>query len=527
MGAAAAAGLLGPLVRPERAASAGHGYFGHGVASGDPLPDGVVLWTRVTPDPHATPGSGLGEPTEVRWEVCADAGFARPLASGQVRTDPWSDHTVKLDVRGLRPDTEYWYRFGVRGQFAGGRTRTAPAADGRPERLRFGVVSCSNWQAGYFSAYRHLQDAGVDFVIHVGDYIYECEPGMYSYGHDWTDIRRHDPPREILSLSDYRRRHAQYKTDPDLQRIHAQVPFIATWDDHEICDGWNAHGAHNHTRWREGSWRKRLAAARRAYDEWMPVRISDTVRVGDGHRIYRGFGFGELADLSMLDLRSYRDSRIFGQHDPRTDAPGRTIMGSEQHRWLVERLTGSRARWKLVGNPVMIAPMLMPPRPQAEQLAVLRSTDPTTWGPAERQTDEWDGYPADRRELLRQISTVPDVVFLSGDVHTSWANHVPGPGGRPVAAEFVCPSVSSNNVDDFMGTKPRTVSLALEAAIMRTNPHVDFVNLDDHGYCVLELTQDAARMEWFAISDRRDRHASARRLAGRSLRAGSAVIRTD
>jgi alkaline phosphatase D len=527
VGVAATAGLLGPLIRPDRAASAPHQYFRHGVASGDPLPDSVVIWTRVTPDPEAIAGSGLGEPTPVRWEVATDDSFSRLVATGAVHTDPLSDHTVKLDVTGLLPESLYWFRFIVRDQVANGRTRTAPEVGSRPERIRFGVVSCSNWQAGYFSAYRHLQDADVDFVIHVGDYLYECEPGMYSYGHEWTDLRRHDPPRETVSLADYRRRHAQYKTDPDLQRLHAQLPFITTWDDHEICDGWYPGGARNHTPWREGPWDKRLAAARRAYDEWMPVRISGTARVGDGDRIYRAFTFGSLVDLSMLDLRGYRDERIFGQNDRHTGAPDRTIMGASQHRWLVDRLTRSPARWKLVGNPVMIAPMLMPPRPQAEQVALLKSTDPMTWGPPERQTDEWDGYPADRRTLLQQIAGVQDVVFLSGDVHTSWANHIPGPDGSSAAVEFVCPSVTSNNVDDFMGTRPRTVSLALEAAITELNPHVDFVNLDDHGYCVLELTDDSAAMEWFAISDRRDPNASARRLAKRGLRAGSSRLRRE
>lgn len=302
------------------------------------------------------------------------------------------------------------------------------------------------------------------------------------------------------------------------------MPFIVTWDDHEIADGWHAGGAFNHAGWREGPWRQRLAAARQAYDEWMPVRLSGTARVGDGQRIYRGFTFGTLVDLSMLDLRGYRDERIIGQDDPGTNAPDRTILGDAQHRWLVDGLTRSRARWKLIANPVMIAPMLMPPRPQAEQVALLKSTDPMTWGSPERQTDEWDGYPAARRRLLNKIAGISDVVFLSGDVHTSWANHVPGPNGRAAAVEFVCPAVTSNNVDDFMGTRPRTVSLALEAAVMELNPHVDFVNLDDHGYCVLELTDEAAEMRWFAISDRRDPDATARQLARRTVRAGSNAI---
>lgn len=520
VGVATAAGLATVATWPSPAPGAQHRRFQHGIASGDPLPDRVVLWTRVTPIPGASPGSGQGGPTEVGWEVAHDAAFTRLVRSGSVRTSPQRDHTVKIDANGLQPATTYYYRFtSGPDRSAVGRTRTAPAHDASPERLRLGVVSCANWQAGHFSAYRHLADADLDAVVHLGDYIYEYEPGKYSYGHDQQDVRLHDPQRETVTLSDYRRRHAQYKTDPDLQALHATTPFVVTWDDHEVADGWWPGGAFEHQR-QDGSWAARRRAALRAYDEWMPVRISGTARPGDGTRIYRRIRFGDLADLTMLDLRSYRDERV-DVDDPRTDAPDRTITGPAQHAWLVEQLTTTPARWKLVGNPVMVAPMLMPPRPQAEKIALERTTDPMSWGPAQPNTDEWDGYPADRRRLLQTVADrgVDDVVFLSGDVHTAWANEVRH-DGRPVATELVCASVTSNNVDDFMGTAPRTVSRSIEAAIRTLNPHVRFVNLDDHGYSVIDLDRSRMRMEWHAISDRRDPRATSRLLAAREVRSG-------
>lgn len=528
MSLAAVAGVVGPAAFPSPATGYKHHRFRHGVASGDPLADAVVIWTRVSPSIEATPSSGLGEPAEVRWDVALDENFLEIVQTGTVTTDPRSDHTVKLDVTGLLPGSDYFYQF-VSGPDTSpvGRTRTAPAHHATAGALRFGVVSCANWQAGWFSAYRHLAERGdLDAVIHLGDYLYEYQPGKYSYGADWDDVRHHEPPHETVTLADYRIRHAQYKTDPDLQRLHAQVPFVVTWDDHEVADGWYPDGAFEHQP-DEGPFADRKWAAQRAYDEWMPVRLGGTAQVGDGERIYRRLRFGGLVDLMMLDLRGHRDQRL-EVGDPATDGEDRTLTGGDQLAWLAEELRVSDARWKLVGNPVMIAPMLMPQRPKAQQIALQASTDPMTWGPAEPNTDTWDGYPAERRRLLELIEDerVDDVVFLSGDVHTAWANEVAGPGRTPVAAEFVCASVTSNNVDDFMGTAPRSVSLAMEEAIVELNPHVKFVNLDDHGYCVLELTDDEARMEWWAIDDRADANTGVRRQAVRTLSAGSSRIGT-
>ncbi|MGO1048770.1 alkaline phosphatase D family protein [Crossiella sp. CA198] len=245
---AAALGVAAATALPATslAAAADVPVFGHGVASGDPLPTGVLLWTRVTPTSESTPGSGVGPEVEVRWEVAVDAGFGVLAATGVTSTGPARDHTVKVDVGGLSPATGYHYRFtvgGVRSPI--GRTRTAPATDAAVSRLRFGVVSCSNWQAGYFAAYRYLAERGdLDAVLHLGDYLYEYEPGGFPVG---TYVRPHMPPREILSLADYRQRHAQYKTDPHLQRLHAACPWITTWDDREVTSSHNGRQAQEGT----------------------------------------------------------------------------------------------------------------------------------------------------------------------------------------------------------------------------------------------------------------------------------------
>lgn len=529
VGIAAGLGVLGPAAFPTSAPAAVPTGFGHGVASGDPLPDAVVLWTRVTPTDDAVPGSGRGPRVDVTWEVARDADFVDVVRRGVVRTGPARDHTVKVDATGLEPATDYHYRF-LLGELTSrtGRTRTAPSPASSPERLRFGVVSCANWQAGWFTSYRHLADRGdLDAVIHLGDYFYEYQPGKYSYGHRNVDVRTHDPLHETVTLSDYRRRHAQYKTDPDLQQLHAAVPFIVTWDDHEVADGNWTGGAFEHQPDAEGSWKQRVRAAHRAYDEWMPVRISGTAVVGDGERIYRRLQFGQLADLSMLDLRSYRSERV-DPGDPAIDDVGRTITGGAQLAWLGGNLATSPCRWKLIGNPVMMSPLMLPPRPKLEEFALAQNVTFTPLKSAEPNTDGWDGYASDRRRLLERMEAdgVTDTVFLTGDVHSAWAIDLPSPTtGMPLATELVCPSLTSNNVDDFIGAAPRTVSLSLEAAIQERNPHVRWVDLDDHGFTVLQVTAERVQMDWYAISDRRDPAATCNPLTSWTVAAGDPRLR--
>ncbi|NUP25647.1 MAG: alkaline phosphatase, partial [Nocardia sp.] len=237
---------------PVAGVAAAGPVFAHGVASGDPLPDGMILWTRVTVGPDAEPGSGAGAPAAVRWEIAEDPDFTEVVAAGSRTVDAGSDHTVKVDVGGLAPAHDYFYRFRALGETSPtGRTRTAPADSAAPARLRFGVVSCANWEAGYFAAYRHLAARDdLDAVIHLGDYLYEYAAG--SPGGRAGAVRRHEPAHEIVSLTDYRIRHAQYKTDPDLMALHARVPFVCTWDDHESANNAWSGGAENHDPATEG-----------------------------------------------------------------------------------------------------------------------------------------------------------------------------------------------------------------------------------------------------------------------------------
>ena len=269
----------------------------------------------------------------MQWEVASDYRFRHVVRSGRAWTGPFRDHTVKVDAHGLQPDRWWYYRFtyrGVRSRI--GRTRTAPAPQATPDHLRLGVVSCANLQAGYFSAYRHLAARDdLHAVLHLGDYLYEYGPGDYGMGSDDVDVRKHAPAHEMVSLSDYRRRHGQYKSDRDLQALHAKYPMIATWDDHEVTnDQWNG-GAENHQPG-EGRYFRRRARAHRAYDEWMPALLHGTARLGDGDRLFRRLRFGRLAELSMLDLRTYRSQQA-GVVNPPPDSdggvsdPDRTITG--------------------------------------------------------------------------------------------------------------------------------------------------------------------------------------------------------
>ncbi|GGM84448.1 phosphodiesterase/alkaline phosphatase D [Lentzea pudingi] len=431
-------------------ASAAVPLFEHGVASGDPLPDGVLLWTRVVTS------------SPVEWEAPRDESFARIARRGRTTTGAHRDHTVKVEVHGLRPGTRYWYRFRVDGVLSPvGRTKTAPTDC---SRVQFGVVSCANWMAGHFVPYGYLADRDkLDAVIHLGDYIYP---------HYDPKVRDAVPPHEIVTLQDYRTRHAMYKTDQHLQRLHATHPMIATWDDNESADNSSALGAIGHDPATEGPWAVRLAAATQAYFEWMPIREG---------LIFRRLRYGALADLTMLDLRSHRTPD--------------TIMGRLQRDWLARGICDGTARWRLVGTSVMFSPLAIPPNP----------TFPSV------NTDQWDGFPADREFVLRALERAgqKNAVFLTGDIHSSWAVDVPDAAKtKSVATEYITTSVTSDNFDEFQNVPPRTGSLQLEAGIMAYNPHVRFVELDSHGVSVLDVTAEEVRMDWFYTSNRTDPNAT-------------------
>ncbi|MFH9572800.1 alkaline phosphatase D family protein [Streptomyces sp. NPDC017454] len=519
--AAAGAVLAAPLAAAPPAGAAGVApAFLHGVASGDPLPDGVLLWTRVTPTPESIPGSGAGPDTEVSWVVATDKAFTNIVTKGSTTATAASDHTVKADIRGLSPATDYWFRFSAGPTDSpAARTRTAPAADAAVAGLRFGVVSCSNWEAGHFSSYRHLAARGdLDAWLHLGDYIYEYGTG--EYGTRDTVVRPHAPAHEILTLADYRTRHGRYKTDPDLQALHAAAPVVAIWDDHEIAnDTWSG-GAGNHTEGAEGTWAARQADAKRAYFEWMPVRpaIAGTT--------YRRLRFGKLADLSLLDLRSFRSQQV-ALGDGEVDDPERTLTGRAQLDWLKSGLASSDTTWRLVGNSVMISPFAIGSIP-AELLGPLAELLGLPREGLALNTDQWDGYTDDRRELLAHLraNAVRNTVFLTGDIHMAWANDVPHnaatyPLSASAATEFVVTSVTSDNLDDILKVPEGTVSAIAAPVIRAANRHVHWVDTDRHGYGVLDITADRTQMDYYVVSDRTEPDATSKWARSYRTRSGT------
>ncbi|MET3987642.1 alkaline phosphatase D family protein [Streptomyces sp. PvR034] len=530
--AAAGVAALAPFAATAALGSVAHAAetapaFLHGVASGDPLPDGVLLWTRVTPTAEAVPGSGLGPTTRVDWEVAEDQGFTRITASGSLTTSAAADHTVKADVRGLRPQTTYWYRFTAGTTVSPvGRTRTAPVVGAPVPGVRFGVVSCANWEAGYFSVYRHLAArTDLDAVLHLGDYIYEYKTG--GYPEPKYVVRQHAPAHEILTLADYRTRHGKYKTDADLQNLHAVHPMIAIWDDHEFAnDAWSG-GAENHTPGAEGDWAARAAAAKQAYFEWMPVRPSTAGTV------YRQLRFGNLVDLLLLDLRSFRSQQAtIGSG--KVDDPERTITGRAQLDWLKSGLTSSQAAWKLVGTSVMISPVAFGALP-AHLLEPLAGLLGLPKGGLAINVDQWDGYTDDRAELLGHLSgqNIKNTVFLTGDIHMAWANDVPltaatYPFSKSAAVEFVVTSVTSDNIDDLLHVPADTASLVAESAIKAANRHVKWLDMDAHGYGVLDVTAERSQMDYYVISDKTKQNAtSAWDRSYRTLNGTQKVERAD
>lgn len=499
--------------------------FQYGVASGDPLPDGVVIWTRLTPSPDATPGSGKGAATSVQWFVREVGG--RVVRRGQVRTSPAGDHTVKVDVRGLAPATTYEYGFLAGGESSPvGTTRTAPATDAANALLRFGMVSCSNYTGGYFSAYRHLAARDdLDFVLHLGDYLYEYGNDDDRYGPaSLVGVRDHDPAGEMLSLEDYRRRHALYKADPDLARLHQRYAFITTWDDHEVADNSWREGAVNHQPDTEGDYVARRNRAYQVYEEWMPIRLPEA-RTAQEMRVYRRLRFGALADLTMLDLRQYRDEQVPATDGAALDDPARTMMGAEQQAFFEAGIAEPAApAWRLIGNPVQIMPIKAPPLPEATAAAIAAlqggpqpASLPT--GGFALLVDPWDGYTANRRQVLESCAAGSgDAVFLTGDIHSTWAADLPiDPGtylGSPsedspsAGVEFVCPSITSDNLDEITGSPPRTASIAVEEAIKGANRHIKELEFDSHGFSVVDVTAERVQFDTFFISDREDPQAT-------------------
>jgi Phosphodiesterase/alkaline phosphatase D len=472
--------------------------FRHSVASGDPLPHAVILWTRVTPQ------------SRLRWEMSSVADFSTISASGTARTSEDSDFTVHIDATGLAPATTYHYRFTVLdGPHAGavsptGRTRTAPAAGATVDSLTFALASCANWESGYFAAYADIARRGfgghLDAVIFLGDYIYEYARGEYTGKHG--AVRDHDPPWETRTLNDYRTRYARYRTDTDLQAAHASAPWIMVWDDHESANNSWRDGARNHTEGAEGTWTDRATAARRAWLEWMPVRAS-------GCGIHRSFDFGALAHLAIMDLRSYRDDALNHMQWLSGVPAEHTMLGDAQYSWLADDLRSATARWTILGNSVMLAPMNLTTLWQHEQLGPVadflgaRHADGIPLN-----LDQWDGFGADRTRLLSLLRALQEAggtetLVLTGDIHSEWAHYL-NLDDVPLGLEVVCSSINAPNVDDQLNLpEDNALSLLAETVMRNANHHIEHVDLDAHGYTIVHITDDAADVMWLRVADPR------------------------
>jgi alkaline phosphatase D len=512
--------------------------FLHGVASGDPLADRVMLWTRVTPDaamleaisklervPHEDDAAELLKHVRrvpVQWEVARDENFHHVVARGLARALADRDYTVKVDVTGLRAGTPYWYRFRCTGALSvTGRTRTLPR--GHVEQVRLAVFSCSNYPAGYFNVYgaaARLDD--VDAAVHLGDYLYEYDKDGYASAQAEALGRVVEPAGELLTLADYRTRYALYRGDSDLQALHAAMAFITVWDDHEIAnDAWRD-GAENHQPATEGAWAARRAAALQAYHEWMPTRLPDPARP---ERIYRSFDFGNLLSLHMLDTRvigrdrqldlaSYNGAAGFDAARFAADLadPVRQLLGAEQSAWLSNRLASSTALWQVLGQQVLMgrmnvpAPLLLGQITVSGYAALLAKAQqaPQTLTDQERailgapaipyNLDAWDGYAVARESLLstaRQLDK--NLVVLAGDTHNAWASDLADLQGNAVGVEFATPSVSSPGFEAiFPNENPQFFAAALQQLI---EPLV-YADTSRRGYMLVTATPLEVQAHW-------------------------------
>lgn len=512
---------------PDAAAS--WGVFQHSVASGDPLPDAVVLWTRVTPSPDAVPGSGVGEPVAVRWEVAADPEFRQITAAGQLTTDASRDHTVKVDAQGLAAATTYFFRFtALDGPARGavsrvGRTRTAPHPGVDPGRLRFGVCSCSNYEAGYFRAYRELADRDdLEFTLHLGDFTYEYASGEYGGAHN-AIVRRVEPPHRTTTLADFRIRQGKYHTDVDLADLLAAKPLIAIWDDHEFADNSWRDGATGNSIDIHDDFPALKSQATQAYFEWMPVRAGEGFGTADSRHLYRHLRYGTLAEFIIPDLRSFRDyqalltpsaSGISADPDylRSVGEDERTMMGRTQFDWFADVLSTSNTRWQLIGNEVMFAPMTLPNTldPRIHDWLVHQLGLPSD-GIA-INSDQWDGYMAERQRIIDLIvdQNKGGVVFLTGDIHSSWAADIPANAGdyrlgrdsRVAATEFITPSVTASSAFDSIAASPalevpvREVLHLGEEILKQIDTWYKYIDLAQHGYMAVEVNTERTQVDW-------------------------------
>lgn len=477
--------------------------FQHGVASGDPLQDRVILWTRLT-----VPGD---EDIQLSWAVATDPDFFGVITSGTGLACAEDDHTVRVDVTGLRPGRRYYYRFHALGETSPvGRTKTLPLND--VSHIRFAQASCAKFNAGYFNAYARITERAnqdeLDFLLHLGDYIYESAEVPPAGQTPGADVGRpFEPLHECKTLADYRIRYNQYHRDPDVQRMHASLPIVSTVDDHDIADGAWRGGAHDHDETRDGLWAERLTAALRARREWLPIRLPDPA---DPLRVHRAVHMGRLADLYLLNTRTQRDQPA---PPPRMHDPDRGELGIAQRKWLFSEFDESTATWRIVASSSILGTTWKQGLPELARLSLVKTKliAPSGQGP---NTDQWDGYPAERYLLMRKMRDhkLGNFVVLSGDIHFSLAQDLKmdpaSPASKTVAVECINASVTSQNFDDKMKWAPRTQSIQYEQELLHFFPQMKYIDLDSHGYVIVDVTSERIQVEWWnveAINRRTDK----------------------
>ncbi|QSB53138.1 alkaline phosphatase D family protein [Acinetobacter calcoaceticus] len=509
--------------------------FLHGVASGDPLQDKVILWTRLTP-------VDLNARLKVTWEIATDNQFKQNLKTGMVETTKTDDFTVKVDAAGLQANTIYYYRFRFGNKISSvGQTKTLPIST---NKVTFAVCSCSNYPAGYFYVYREMAKQNVDLIIHLGDYIYEYGADGYA-AEDAAKLGRTLPTdnnKEIIKLDDYRKRYALYRQDKDLQAAHQRHPFIVIWDDHELANDTWRDGAENHQS-DEGSFSDRKLAALQAYFEWMPIR---PVTSTDHLNIYRQFNFGSLVELTMLDTRIIARDKQLEYADYMTAAglnaqkfqvdltdPKRTLMGYTQRDWLVDKLKQSTATWNVIGQQVLMSKMWIPAElllslgqitsggASAETLAKMNAQitelvtlklrleqgDPTLTAQEKTRVttvvpynlDAWDGYYAERETVYESLASLnKKVIVLAGDTHNAWASYLYSQKGQYVGVELATSSVSSPGLEKYLSI-PMAQLQQFEFAFTTLIDELAYCNLNQRGYLLVTLDQAQVQSNWIFV----------------------------
>ncbi|QSV14151.1 alkaline phosphatase D family protein [Photobacterium ganghwense] len=498
--------------------------FNHGVASGDPTAEAVILWTRLTTDARQL---------TVQWEVATDRGFSQIIRAGETLTDMSRDFTVKIDADQLAPATHYFYRFRSQDTVSPvGETKTL--ATGHLEQAALAVVSCANYPAGYFHAYREIlnqhQQAPLDAVLHLGDYIYEYGTGGYATEDAEALGRLPSGGTECLTMNDYRARYAQYRSDPDLQAMHAALPMIAVWDDHEIANDTWRDGAENH-QLDEGVFAERRAAAAAAWLEWMPVRENPASSV----IIYRDFRFGDLLDLYMLDTRvvardqpldyfaleSFTPDAITGLL-MQARAADRQLLGTDQKQWLLNQMASHSGKWSLLGQQILMAKMELPSTVMTALLAMYQA--PADSKPAAMQAlnqaiqayltdpasdplllpynlDAWDGFYMEREWLYSVAQQLgKQLVCLAGDTHNAWCSELKNHSGDTVGVEFATHSVSSPGMETYLGLDDAVIN-QMELMLPNLVTALQWTNLKQRGFMRLDIRHDAINTTWHFLSD--------------------------